>query len=938
MPLIKGNEKGSELLVGAPGILGWRGGTVLFEDRKVVPKNGFNKRLADIEPFFYYFVPPSKPSPKNYLSWWDYFGYAVSSGYFFGEDELWYVASAPRAFDVLGKVFIYKVKKDFTNREIRMDDNQHLIGIQGGEYFGASLAAGKINDDDYEDLVVGAPLYSAEGLGQDEGRISIFFGSKTKQMQEIKIFGKVRKARFGSAVSYLDDLDSDGIGEIAVGAPYENDGRGAVYIYSGSKNGIITEPTQKLDARYYTGIPLRGFGSSISPHPADIDGNGCYDVAVGAYKSGHAVVFRGRPVVRWKISPPHHKSHILRNATQFTIFAACVTYLGNHVPNHLTVWRVLDLDPILKRCHINNQMIYEEELNLTRGIEHCEDILISLTDVKTKNLIEPIEIRMRYRLHAEIGSSRREEGLEIHPVLVKVNGSSTMEVHNTSYGFCQSCPISRESTDSVMYVPFEVGCGTDDICHSDLAIKGILPQLSKSGSDEHPEFVIGSSKTLKLKIHVSNKGEPAYLTQLVIELGSPGKIAKIPPECYEIPALTFASLTEESLEEKASVNVSSGFYETHDSEESSGASGPNPRMNSSSIYIRCDMDNPLPSNLSRSQLVEIDMKNVHGSMGMSLYSYVTTISKENNLKDNYWAAIIPFTYKADMEIIGRASRNDLFTFFKDNKNDSETKMIFNHIYEVQRHGSSPVEKVNIIFQVPVSVKGKSVSDDINFLRLISIQVSQSGQTYPCTIVDEEVKDGSEGIHSKAYHGGQEVTLVSNYSTTQVPSNRTLYLNCSSLAQKEEQAFQCMSIRCPAGPFSLSQTMAKILLEMEINVSSLEKIMGLRDIILLESQGFIEVVEPKTLIQPIHGRPDISWASTRFIGDIPKKPVESWVLALAIGGGIMLFAFVAMAMHKAGFFERKKKQELKSLKRKTLAECATTAHEDQEQEIEHASFE
>lgn len=29
-------------------------------------------------------------------------------------------------------------------------------------------------------------------------------------------------------------------------------------------------------------------------------------------------------------------------------------------------------------------MIYEEELNLTKGIEHCEDILISIKDVSPK--------------------------------------------------------------------------------------------------------------------------------------------------------------------------------------------------------------------------------------------------------------------------------------------------------------------------------------------------------------------------------------------------------------------------------------------------------------------------------------------------------------------------------------------------------------------------
>jgi hypothetical protein len=48
--------------------------------------------------------------------------------------------------------------------------------------------------------------------------------------------------RFGFAITNLGDLNSDGYEDIAVGAPYE--GNGAIYIYLGSAQGLIPEPSQ----------------------------------------------------------------------------------------------------------------------------------------------------------------------------------------------------------------------------------------------------------------------------------------------------------------------------------------------------------------------------------------------------------------------------------------------------------------------------------------------------------------------------------------------------------------------------------------------------------------------------------------------------------------------------------------------------------------------
>lgn len=46
-------------------------------------------------------------------------------------------------------------------------------------------------------------------------------------------------SRFGTTISQLADLNGDGLRDVAVGAPLEDDSRGAVYIYLGDKRSGI---------------------------------------------------------------------------------------------------------------------------------------------------------------------------------------------------------------------------------------------------------------------------------------------------------------------------------------------------------------------------------------------------------------------------------------------------------------------------------------------------------------------------------------------------------------------------------------------------------------------------------------------------------------------------------------------------------------------------
>ncbi len=124
------------------------------------------------------------------------------------------------------------------------------------------------------------------------------------------LIGHTQWSRFGHSVAAAGDLNQDGYkGEhrqprpsstcctdFIVGAPFDGeDGRGAVYVYHGAKDGVRKEPTQKIDGREVN-RELKAFGFSLTGG-RDIDKNQYPDIAVGAWQSAHAVVFKTKPVI-----------------------------------------------------------------------------------------------------------------------------------------------------------------------------------------------------------------------------------------------------------------------------------------------------------------------------------------------------------------------------------------------------------------------------------------------------------------------------------------------------------------------------------------------------------------------------------------------------------------------------------------------------------------
>jgi len=191
----------------------------------------------------------------------------------------------------------------FMDNDGRVDSSQKISANEGnfdgtlraGDRFGAAVAAiGDLNGDGIPDLAVGTP--DSDENGPERGAIWILFlradGKVLSERQitngESDFDGRLRDGdRFGSAIGSVGDLNNDGVSDLAVGAPNDDDGAdnaGAIWVLLMRTNGRvdgwqkISDDVGNFDGRLQADD---NFGAAIEGI-ANLDNIKLRDLAVGA--------------------------------------------------------------------------------------------------------------------------------------------------------------------------------------------------------------------------------------------------------------------------------------------------------------------------------------------------------------------------------------------------------------------------------------------------------------------------------------------------------------------------------------------------------------------------------------------------------------------------------------------------------------------------------
>ena len=178
------------------------------------------------------------------------------------------------------------------------DADMKLTGEDAGDSFGrATSGAGDINNDGYDDFLVGAPNESSAGdsFGAAYLIVNATYGTENIATNGQKFIGENGGDLAGTSLSGAGDIDLDGNDDLLIGA-YGSDGYGldvgTVYCIFGPVTAVSNQLSSSRTIMYGEAVSDY-FGVGIAP-AGDTNADGFTDIIIGAHyndNTGSAYIF-----------------------------------------------------------------------------------------------------------------------------------------------------------------------------------------------------------------------------------------------------------------------------------------------------------------------------------------------------------------------------------------------------------------------------------------------------------------------------------------------------------------------------------------------------------------------------------------------------------------------------------------------------------------------
>ncbi|XP_072298458.1 integrin alpha-3-like [Eucyclogobius newberryi] len=361
---------------------------------------------------------------------------------------------------------------------------QRLRGEQMGSYYGSALAVVDLNNDGWNDLLIGAPFFFQR---QQEvgGAVYMYLntGGRFNSRPTLVLKGPQHSA-FGMALCAAGDLDQDGFQDFVVGAPFH--GTGSVMIFNSGPSGVPPQPSQVIQGRSISPL-FRTFGFSLAS-AQDVDRNQHPDLLVGSLDDT-VVLLRSRPVVELtqtlQVSPDLVDPLDCESCIRVKV---CFSYNfrtgGNSDKDNITVQFSVSADVFSLKPRIGFTSSGQSQVwsSLMMPRVHCTTLRAGLL----------IPIRD-----------------QVQPLVFSLNASIVQKLHKKRNGMqdLRRFPVISCPPPPVRHlIHIQKSCGNDNRCHSNLQMTAQFTDETHRPLDTmskgHQRLVLDSSLNLLL-LHVN---------------------------------------------------------------------------------------------------------------------------------------------------------------------------------------------------------------------------------------------------------------------------------------------------------------------------------------------------------------------------------------------------------------------------------------------------